>query len=333
MIKIGIAGTGFMGNMHAECYKALAGTADFQVTAIADVDSERAAKLAEQFGAQTYSSVEEMLEHGDINTVDICLPTFLHTDAALKAMDKGYNVFIEKPVCLNMEEAAQLLSKQQQTNTRVMVGQCIRFWPEYKRLRELIDNRTYGSVISGVFRRISPRPEWAWQEWLHDPSRSGSAALDLHIHDVDFVRSVLGNPDRIQTEIVRRQEANVHIHSLYRYGDVVISLEGGWDYPSGFPFEMAYTVQLEQATAVFSSKATPSLTIYEAGGRVIEESFDSGADTADEKRTGNISSLGGYYNELNYFLQAIQHNRAIEEATLQDGCDSVELLYRALKAT
>ncbi len=332
MIKIGLAGAGFMGSMHAQCYKALAGSANFQVTSVTDFDPDKAAKLAELFGAQVYASTDDMLQSGDINTVDICLPTFLHAETALKAMDLGFHVFIEKPVCMTTEDAERLLLKQKQTNSKVMVGQCIRFWPEYKYLRELIQSQIYGKLQAGLFRRISPRPDWAWDEWLHDPARSGSAAMDLHIHDVDFVRSILGEPDRIQTEIVRQQEANVHIHSLYRYGDTVIAVEGGWDFPANFPFEMSYRVQFEQAVAVFSSSASPTLRIYDRDGRILEPDVDSGVDIGDMDKAGNISSLGGYYNELHYFLQALEHNRDIEEATLQDGCDSIALLHRALNA-
>src|SRR5690606_32311568 len=124
--------------------------------------------------------------------------------------------------------------------------------------------------LSGTFRRVSPRPGWAWQDWLHTPDKSGSAALDLHVHDVDFVRYLLGEPDSVKSEAVSRRGANGHIYSLYRYGDAAVSIEGGWEYPEQFPFEMAYRVNFEQAAAVFSSNASPSLRIYEQSGAVVE---------------------------------------------------------------
>src|SRR5262245_1818504 len=109
MIKIGLIGAGFMGGTHAACYEALLGIGCFNVTAVADLDSARAEKLAHKFGAKVYLSGKDLIEKADVNTVDICLPTFLHTEHALSAMEKGFNVFIEKPVCLHEEEAVKLL--------------------------------------------------------------------------------------------------------------------------------------------------------------------------------------------------------------------------------
>ncbi|MDF2725628.1 MAG: oxidoreductase [Paenibacillus sp.] len=330
MIKIGLIGTGFMGSMHASCYEALAGRGDFRITAIADGDAEKAAKLADKFGADVYPSAEALIRDADVDTIDICLPTFLHFETAMLAMGKGLNVFIEKPVCLTEDEAEQLLAMQRKTNSQVMVGHCIRFWPEYVELRRLVEERTYGKLRSGAFKRISPRPGWAWNGWLHDPVKSGSAALDLHVHDVDFVRSLFGEPDRLAAETVPMNGANGHIFSLYRYGDAAISLEGGWDFPESFPFEMAYRVTFEQATVVFSSLAAPSLRIYENSGAIIEPKLDTMAAAAEGG--GNISSLGGYYNELSYFVDCLASGRAIVQSTLQDGCDSLRLTLREIAA-
>ncbi|MFD0693801.1 Gfo/Idh/MocA family protein [Paenibacillus sp. GCM10027628] len=332
MLKIGLIGTGFMGNMHSLCYEALAGKVDFQVTAVADMNEEKAGEIAKKFGAKVYSSASELIEQGDVNVVDICLPTFLHTEIALQAMEKGHHVFIEKPVSLTKAEAEQLLEKQRTTKTKVMVGHCIRFWPEYQELEKLVKEQTYGRVISGVFRRISPKPTWAWDQWLDDEGRSGSAALDLHIHDVDFVRHLFGEPDHIKSEVVNKHSANMHIFSLYNYGDAVISLEGGWDYPTQFPFEMTYRVKFEQAVAEFNSNAVPSLRIFEDSGKIIEVVLDSDLGEIGSESSGNISSLGGYYNELSYFLSCLSGDREIEQATLEDGCQSLMLTLRAIAA-
>ncbi|PYI56439.1 Gfo/Idh/MocA family protein [Paenibacillus flagellatus] len=330
MIKIGLIGAGFMGSMHASCYEALAERYDFRITAVADDDPEKAANIAAKFGAAVYPSGAALIAEGDVDTVDICLPTYLHFEAASEAVKKGYNAFIEKPVCLNESEADRLLALQRETGANVMVGQCIRFWPEYRELARLVRDNAYGPVRSGVFRRISPRPGWAWRDWLHEADKSGSAALDLHVHDVDFVRSLFGEPDSLKAEIVRQDGLNAHIFSLYRYGDAVVTLEGGWDNPENFPFEMAYRVRFERATAVFSSASQPTLRIYENGGAVVEPAMDGFAGAADGPEGGNISSLGGYYNELAYFLDCLTAGRPIRESTLQDGCDSLRLTLRAV---
>ncbi len=332
MIKIGLIGAGFMGGTHAACYEALLAKVDFKVTAIADPDSDRVEKLARKFGAKVYATGKELIENGDVNTVDICLPTFLHTEHALLAMKKGYNVLIEKPVCLHEEEACRLLEMKQKTGARVAVGHCIRFWPEYVYLKKLIENKTYGRLISGVFKRISPRPLWGWEQWLLDSKRSGSAALDMHIHDVDYVRYILGVPADIKAEVSAMDGNNEHIFSLYKYEDAVVSIEGGWDYPMGMPFEMEYRVRFDRATVVFNSGRTPSLMLYNEDGTVTQPVPEQEFNSESEGLGGNLSSLGGYFNEIKYFLECLKSGDEIKIAPLEEGIESFRLIMKEIKA-
>lgn len=331
MIKVGLIGVGFMGSTHALCYEVLAGSVDFQVTAVADLNSETAHKIARKFGAKVYASGAELIEQADVNTIDICLPTYLHTVHALQAIEKGYDVFIEKPVCLIESEAERLLEAQRKSGVKVMVGHCLRFWPEYEALKQLHEQKTYGSFLSGVFTRVSPRPAWGWEDWIHDPQRSGTVALDLHIHDVDYVRYLLGEPDKISSEVIHSDGKIEHIFGQFRYGSGVASLEASWNYPSGFPFEMSYRVKYEQATVLFSSLKSPSLTIYGNDGSVIVPELAEDEQSRDEERGGNISSLGGYLNELRYFLSCLDRGEDIRNATLADGVASFRLVMREIE--
>jgi len=74
-----------------------------------------------------------------LDIVHICLPTYLHAGHAAAAMERGMNVFMEKPVCLKRSEAKQLLEVQKQTGSKVMIGQVVRFFDEYIYLRELYE--------------------------------------------------------------------------------------------------------------------------------------------------------------------------------------------------
>lgn len=333
MIKIGLIGAGFMGGTHLACYESLLANGYFRVTAIADLDLEKANKLAVKFGAKVYATGKDLIETGDVNTVDICLPTYMHTEHALLAMEKGYNVFIEKPVCLHESEACKLLEMKQKTGVNVTVGQCIRFWPEYVYLKKLVDNKTYGKLISGVFKRISPRPLWGWDEWLLDGNRSGSAALDLHIHDVDYVRHILGVPDNIKAEVSSIDGNNEHIFSLYKYKKAVVSIEGGWDYPSGLPFEMEYRVRFEKATLVFNSGKTPSLMLYNEDGTTMQPVIEQEFDSESKGLGGNLSSLGGYYSEIKYFLECLKNGVENKIAPLEEGVKSFRLTMEEINAS
>lgn len=157
MIRVGLIGCGFMGGMHAACYAALA-ELGVKVTAIADDRPEFLAQMKEQTDAQTYESGMALIEQADVDVVDICLPTYLHTAHACAAMEKGRDVFCEKPVCLTEEDMQALLETKKRTGCKVMVGQAIRLWDEYAWLKKTVDAGTYGRVLSGVFQRVFVAP-------------------------------------------------------------------------------------------------------------------------------------------------------------------------------
>ena len=192
MLKVGLIGCGFMGGMHSACYKEIDGV---EVVAVADIRAEKAEEIAKVHNAVIFNNGEDLINNAAVDIVDICLPTFLHTSHAVMAMEKGKNVFIEKPVCLTNEEGKLLLETQNKTGAKVQVGQVIRLWDEYKWLKGVYDKKEYGEVKTAVFKRLSSTPTWGWDNWLHKAECSGSMALDLHIHDVDFMRYMMGEPD------------------------------------------------------------------------------------------------------------------------------------------
>lgn len=324
MTKIGLIGCGFMGSMHAACYKELGA----DVAAVADIREEKSRKAAENFHAKIFSDAKSLIENADVDTIDICLPTYLHTEYALMAMEKGKNLFVEKPVCLNMSEAENLLRVQKETGAKVMVGQVIRLWDEYVFLKKTADSGIYGKILSATFRRMSSVPTWAWDGWLHDVKKSGSSALDMHIHDVDFMRMLMGEPIDMVSMAQCREDGGIdHIFTSYKYKNSIAHSECSWDYPEGFPFKGEYIVRFEKATVSYENG---KLTVYEISGK----SFAPEIEIKDVRTAlgGNISSLAGYYNELRYFVECLDGNKAIEISTLEESTKSLNLVLNELNS-
>lgn len=330
MIKIGLIGSGFMGGTHLSAYEQLQSNGKFKVTAIADLDTEKAQKFAVKLGAKVYANGDELLEKADVNTVDICLPTYMHFDYALRAIEKGYNVFVEKPLCRNKEQAGKLAAAAEKKGVIAMVGQCIRFWDEYVYLKGLIEDKTYGNVVNASFRRLSPRPTWGWQNWLLDHNLSGSAALDLHIHDSDCLLYLFGEPQNIKTITNKTGEKDSYIMTICDYKNFTASLEGTWDLPSSFPFEMYYRVVFEKAVIEFSSLR--GAKIYANDGAVTVPEIKKACEKSSSGLGGNISDLGGYFNELSYFTDCLSKGAKAERATLSDGAKAVSFIEKELGA-
>ena len=324
MLKVGLIGCGFMGGMHSACYDVIDGA---KVVAVADVRREKAEEAAKVHGAEIYSSGMELIEKADVDIIDICLPTFLHTAHAVAAMKKGANVFIEKPVCMTEEEGELLLKTQQETGANVQVGQVIRFWDEYVWLKGVYEKKEYGEVKTAVFSRLSSTPTWGWENWLHDAQRSGSMALDLHIHDVDFMRYMMGEPDSLVSKAARNEKGIIEqIFTTYSYGDSPVSVEGCWDYPADFPFSAGFRVKFEKATAVLDSNGLA--VYYNDGGKFVPElkpAFEGSNDIG-----GNLSSLGGYYNELKYFIDNLSEGKTLTVAPLSEAVKSVQLILKEI---
>ena len=324
MLKVGLIGCGFMGTMHANCYKNIEGV---EITAFADIRKECAQKLAEGTNAVIYNDGKELIENADVDIIDICLPTYLHSEYAIKAMEEVKYLFVEKPVALTLEQGNAMIEKAKETGCNVQIGQVIRFWDEYVALSKIISEGAYGKVINANFRRISPVPTWGWNDWLLKNELSGGAAQDLHIHDIDYVLSVFGIPSKIASAKNSIGEKNSYINSLLSYDDFVVSIEGTWGLPTTHPFEATFRVVFENGTVENSGG---KFMLY-TENTVEEIKIDKAENLSGGFDGGNISDLGGYYNELVYFTDCAKQKIQIEKATLSDGVDSLAYVLEEIK--
>ena len=319
MIKVGLIGCGFMGGMHAACYKQIKNA---KLVAVADVREEKAKAVADA-DTKIYATGMELIENADVDVIDICLPTFLHTSHAVAAMKAGKKVFLEKPASLTKEEGELLLKVQEETGAIVQVGQVLRFMDEYLYLKKISDSKEYGNLISATLARKSPLPTWSWEGWLNDTTKSGSVAHDMHIHDVDFVRFLLGEPDSFSTTIARDNDGVLsHIFTSFMYGKACVTTEATWDLPAGFPFSPSFLLKFEKATIVNDAQG---LRKYLADGSCEEIKLEP-AFKAENDIGGNISDLGGYYVELKYFVDKLEAGETPDVAPLCEGVKSANLV-------
>lgn len=318
MLKVGLIGCGFMGAMHANCYKNLEGV---ELAAVADLRREKAEELASGTNAQIFADGKDLIENAELDIIDICLPTYLHAEYGLLAMEKVPYLFIEKPVTLTVEQSEALIQKQKVTGCKVQVGQVIRFWDEYVALKEIFKSGKYGKVVNANFRRISPSPDWGWENWLHNIPLSGGAAEDLHIHDIDFVLSMFGEPEKLYSVKQKLGEKNGYVHTLMEYKEAVVTVEGTWDLPASHPFEATFRVVFERGVV---ENAGGKFMLYTADG--AEEIKLEKKELATANAGGNISDLGGYYNELKVFTDIAKAGGEIEEAALVSAAASLKFL-------
>jgi len=309
-----------MGRFHLATYGGIPGA---RVVAVCDVDPARlggsgvAINIGSAQGrpgpgdARTCAKAGELIADPDVDVVDICLPTFLHAPYAIKALEAGKHVICEKPMALASAEAALMIAAARRAKRMLFIAHCIRFWPAYAKAREMALGGEYGRTISAVFRRVSAAPMWSWRNWLQDPRRSGLCAMDLHIHDADFILYCFGTPRSVTSRAVGIRKGRIdHIVTSYDYGPGrLVVAEGAWEYAAGFPFEMSFVIAMEKATLTCGRDL--ALTLHQAGG---------------ESRAIEVPEGDGYRHELAHFVECIAEGRPSDVVSPESAMESVMLV-------
>jgi len=324
MVNVAILGAGFMGKMHAECYHNLSNA---NLIAIGDANSEKAQEVAARYAIQPSSNLDELIKDERIDLIDICLPTFLHKEYAVKAAQAGKHILCEKPIALTVEDAEEMVKAADKTGVKFMVAQVIRFWPEYVKLKEIYDEKRLGKMLSISLTRLSPIPDWSWDNWLLNSEKSGSALVDLHIHDTDYLLYLLGKPILLFSQGTKTNIGYGHIFTTFVFPQgIIASVEGGWDIRvENFPFTMAYRAVFEEGVVEFNSREEKTLSIYRRGKKIeypdIQKELLPSTETA-----GNISQLGGYLSEISYFVKCIENDKAPVLAEARSAAESLRVV-------
>ena len=311
MLKIGLVGCGGISGAHVPGWQALD---DCEIVAICDVRQEMMDKYP---GPRQYLSFDEMLQKEELDIVDICLPTFLHPDYAIKAMEKGINVLCEKPISLNRDDVERVYAAAEKNNVKFMVAQVLRFWPEYEKVKEFYDNKTYGKLLCGRMQRLGNTPKWSWDGWMQDEARSGYVPFDLHIHDLDWIVYTFGAPKNHTVYRNQRVEQD-HLTVNYEFGDFYINAEACWNW-APTPFSAGFRFQFEEAVVEYNG----DMTVYQNDGKIIKLGADGG-----EAGVINLPKTDAYGDEIKYFRNCVVNGtdpekvKAHELATVLDIIDT-----------
>ncbi len=324
MVKVGIVGMGFIGQQHFQTWAEVDGA---EVVAVADKQVEKVAAAAQAVGGnvgeaepldlsgvERFTDMEDMLAAGGFDLVDVCLPTVVHAAMTIKALDAGYHAICEKPMALTVDECDDMIATAGKNDKQLFVAHCIRFWPEYEVLAKMIKAGDFGRLVTMKFTRLSPSPFWSQDGWLNDAGKSGGALLDLHIHDADFIMSVMGMPKAVYSRaghILPDGPKVDHVMTNYLYDDVAVLGEGGWAMPPDYPFEMAFEVLGEKGCLKFSTSNDPTLTFYPFDGDPVVPEF---------------SAATGYQQELEYFSACVENNEVPTRVTAFDARESIRLV-------
>ncbi len=327
-MKIAVLGFGFMGKTHT---LNILNNKNLKLSAIVDsipalIEENLNSKTgnfstsdidaAELSGINKYSTIDECLHSEDLDAVVISVHTNLHYEMTKKALLHDKHVFLEKPFCLDIAQAEELISLSEQRNRVLMVGHVVRFMPPYNLLKQWVDTKEFGQLKFLSLSRFSGLPGWGQWKDKKITGTSGGALFDLVIHDIDFASYVLGLPSDINSSYLPGTLSDYdYISAMWSYEsrNLHVRIEGGNTFHHNFPFQAGYMAQFEKASILYTSLK----------GDVIQIADDN---SIREVPAGDAGA--GFYDEIDYFAQCIINNTPPHQCMPADSLQSVKLCYQ-----
>ena len=330
MKRVAVVGFGFMGMTHT---MNILKNKDLKLVAIIDANPALIEKnldarsgnfatgnidASDLAGIHKYSNFDDCLLSEDLDAVNICVHTGLHYEMTKKALLRDKHVFLEKPFCLDIKQAEELINLAEQKKKILMVGHVVRFMPAYQKLKQWIDSKEYGELKFLSMTRFSGLPGWGQWKEKQVTATSGGALFDLVIHDIDFASYVLGLPSEIKCSYLPGQLSKYdYISAMWSFKDktVHVKIEGGNTFHINFPFQAGYMAQFEKASILYSSFKSDIIRIADDNSILEVPAGDPGM---------------GYYNEIAYFTQCMKNNTPPSECMPASSLQSIQLCYNHL---
>jgi len=323
MINIGIVGLGFMAATHLRAYRQVEGAriaalcnpsgrnldGDFS-SVTGNVGSKEPFKL-DMTNVRATKVFDDLLNDKSIDVIDICTPTACHRDFAIAALQAGKHVLCEKPLARSSKVAREIADAAKKAKGVFMPAMCVRFWPEWAWLKRAMEQQTYGNVLAARFRRVAEPPGWGLNNFFNG-AESGGALFDLHVHDTDFVQYCFGKPQSVySTGYTKFSGAIDHVVTQYQFkSGAPVYAEGSWAMAHGFGFNMAYTVNFENATADYD---------IARGKEALKLSANK------EQKVITCDGPDGYIQELRHLIEAIRAGKKLTVVTVEDAVRSIEI--------
>lgn len=309
-IGIGIVGIGFMGMIHYLAAQKLAGGS---VVALCSRDEKKRkgdwTGIQGNFGPKgtqmdlsgkaAYADVADLLADPSVDMVDLCVPNDEHAKLAIRALEAGKHVLVEKPIALDVSDADAMLAAAKASGKLLMVAHVLPFFPEFAFALEAVQSGRYGKLQAAHLHRVISKPDWS--SGIGDADRSGGPAIDLHIHDTHYIGLVCGVPTSVHTRGVVEGGAVVHLSTQYLYEDpnLAVSAVSGALSQKGRPFAHGFEFYLERATLSFGFAALADAPQLDPLAVILPDG------TVERPSLGSGDPIDAFTNELAVAVEGV----------------------------
>jgi predicted dehydrogenase len=301
MVKVGILGTGF-GKYHAELYKKIDG---FEIVSIFGRNVEKLNQIGKELNVNTTSNIDEIVKNPDIDLLDICLPTDLHSKWAIEGLKNKKHIFCETPITYNVNEADEIRQTSQKYGKNVFVDLFIKFSPPHNTAIKYSKEGTLGSLMSiKAYNSTSPR----WGDL-----GLKNILINFHNHLIDFACEITGMPESVIASGMDLNGKSV-VTTTFQTKDHYAVLESNSILPDSCPFSIGFEL-------VFSKGLLRYDAIY---GEYTEEKFII-FENGKSPEILKLDEKDDYEESFRHILQCIQNNTKSSLLDINAAIDTVKV--------
>ncbi len=259
-LNFAIVGCGRIGGRHAGHIKN-----NGNLVAVCDISPEKAEALAKEYGANAYTSLDEMLnKETNVDLVAICSPNGLHAEHSIKALKAGFHVLCEKPMAISVHDCGEMIKTAEDANRRLMIVKQNRFNPPVEAVKKLIKNGDLGKVLSIQLNCFWNRNEDYYQNsWKGTLDLDGGTLFTQFSHFVDLLYWLIGD-----IKDVEAYGGNFHHQNITEFDDngvIILKFYNGALGTINYSVN-SYGKNMEGSLTIFGSKGTIKI-----GGQYLNE--------------------------------------------------------------
>jgi predicted dehydrogenase len=239
-MRVGILGTGF-GKVHAGIYTRLP---NVEIAGVFGRTPEKLQEMRDEFKVHVTTEIDDLITDPTIDMIDVCLPTALHKEYVVKALQHQKHVFCETPVSYTIEDAEEMKRAAEQYHKRVFVDLFLKFSDPHKYAFDTIKTADLGKPLVVTAYQRTP-PHWG-------NMNLNQLVQDFMLHNFDFVTELLGRPQEVTANGVATE--NSHVVATLNYSEGLAVVESSTLLPWKFPFGLGFTVVCESGTITFEGQ-------------------------------------------------------------------------------
>lgn len=195
VLKAAVIGLGMMGRNHARIYGLMDGS---RLVAMADSSPAALESMARMYNAHAYTDYLEMLDRERPDIVSVAVPTRLHREVSVAALERGVHVFLEKPISSDVAEGQRIIDAAEKAGSKLAVGHIERFNPAVLELKKQLEAGQLGRIFQIHARRVGPFPPRV---------QDVGVVIDLATHELNLLEYLTGS--RVET-IYAETEREIH---------------------------------------------------------------------------------------------------------------------------